>query len=69
MACLLIGRKNEDLTDPVSFLYRREPKDILGKHTDHVFASFTLEFFVNHVVNPGIDLLKYEGDSVDVEQE
>ena len=69
MPVFLVGRKDEHLTDPMSLLQGRQPKDVLRKHSDHIFSGFALQLLEDDVVDPGVDGLKDEGDAVDVEEE
>lgn len=69
MPVFLVRRKDEHLTDSMSFLQGRQSKDVLGEHSDYIFSGFALQLFEDNVVDPGINGLIDEGNAIDVEEE
>lgn len=67
VAVFLVRRQDEHLADPMPLLQRRQPKDIFRQHPHHVFPGFSLQFFEDDVVEPGIERLEHKRHPVDVE--
>lgn len=49
-------------------LQRRQSKDVLGEHSDYIFSGFALQLLEDDVVDPGIDGLIDEGNTINVEE-